>query len=230
MAKPPKKLTPAQLKNQLPLFTQETLFGETGPDRLGFVHDKIKACENCSLCKSRATPICGQGNVKEPIVAIVTGAPGQMEDLSGAPITGRPGIMLDEILAWLGFARTQLFLAHVVACKPPQHVIDRDQVAACRPLLYEQLRAVKPKYIITFGEDAYRSVFYEPKKTDTQVQSAYGTWQVWGSVVPGMGTHSLESLIGRNRMVLRQEAHEHLRRITRRMRDNGQLPPKELDV
>jgi len=203
---------------QLALFSKTILHGPTGPDRIQEINEQIRACQECGLCLQRTQPTCGAGNAVKPILAIVTGAPDTMEDLSGAPIVGRPGEELDLILKWLGLAREDQFLTHVVACKPKERrPLTKEEIAACRPLLYNQLRAVEPQFIVTFGEEAAKSVLYLPKKTDKQVAALFGTWQVFDAV-PVMPTISLESLLGKDRNAKRGVAHEHLRRLARKLR------------
>jgi hypothetical protein len=87
---------------------------------------------------------------------------------------------------------------------------------------------VLPQYIVTFGVDAARSVKYEPKKTDKQVEAGYGIWGVFDTT-PVMSTHSLESMLGSSWRAKKGEAHEHLRRVIRKLRDTGVLPQKEVE-
>ena len=83
-------------------------------------------------------------------------APGRDEDLQGEPFVGRSGRLLDRLLAEeLGIERSQVYIANVVKCRPPQN---RDpapkEIEACRPYLAEQIELIDPRVIVTLGNFA----------------------------------------------------------------------------
>jgi DNA polymerase len=78
--------------------------------------------------------------------------PGFHEDQQGRPFVGAAGKFLEEMLASIGFERSDVFIANVVKCRPPGN---RDplpeEVDSCRPYLEEQIAIIRPRIIVTLG-------------------------------------------------------------------------------
>ncbi len=81
--------------------------------------------------------------------------PGRDEDLKGEPFVGRAGQLLDKILAAIQFDRTQVYIANVVKCRPPNN---RDpspeEVNQCTGFLTQQIALVQPKILLALGRIA----------------------------------------------------------------------------
>jgi len=119
------------------------------------IHERIRACKYCKLCTlgaKRAVP--GEGNPRAEILFIGEG-PGRDEDEQGRPFVGAAGKFLTQMLELAGFKREDVFITNVVKHRPPQN---RDplpeEIAACWPFLEEQIKAIKPKIIVTLGRHA----------------------------------------------------------------------------
>jgi len=86
-------------------------------------------------------------------------APGKNEDLKGEPFVGAAGKLLDELLASIGLVRSQVYIANVLKCRPPNN---RDplqsEIETCVPFLAEQVRLIAPSVIATLGNFATRAV------------------------------------------------------------------------
>lgn len=94
----------------------------------------------------------GEGPADAKIVLIGEG-PGYHEDRQGRPFVGASGQFLNDLLALAGLARSDVFIANVVKCRPPQN---RDplpeEVATCAERhLYRQIAAIDPPVIVTLG-------------------------------------------------------------------------------
>lgn len=115
-------------------------------------------CLNCSLGETRTNLVFGDGNPSAEVV-FVGEAPGFYEDKQGLPFVGAAGKLLTELLASIGFKRSDVYIANVLKCRPPDN---RDplpaEIAACRPILLRQLVAINPKVIVTLGAFATRTV------------------------------------------------------------------------
>ena len=78
--------------------------------------------------------------------------PGQNEDEQGVPFVGKAGQLLDDMLAMIGLDRTQVYIANIVKCRPPQN---RDPLnterEACFPFLRRQMALLQPKLVGVFG-------------------------------------------------------------------------------
>jgi uracil-DNA glycosylase family 4 len=207
------------LKKQIPLFAHTVLNGPTGPERVAEIQEKIKECRSCNLCLQRKTAVCGAGRPEKPVLGIVVDAPSQLSNLTGVPVIGAEAAFLDTVLEWFTLPRAEQFVVPVLACHSSSE-IKMEHLIACRAHLMNQLRAVSPQYILTFGINAARSVFNEMKKTDKQIQSMFGVLEEVDGF-PVMPTYSLDQLVGSSAAVFREKAHEHLRRVHRKLRAKG---------
>lgn len=207
------------LKKQIPLFSSSVLNGPTGSERVAEIHEKIRECVGCSLCVQRKTAVCGAGSTETPVLGIVVDAPSQLSNLTGVPVIGAEAAFLDTVLDWFTLPRAKQFVVPVLACHSAAE-IKSEQLVACRTHVMNQLRAVSPQYIITFGINATRSVFNHMKKTDKQIQAMFGLLsEVDG--FPVMPTYSLAQLVGSSAAVFREKTHEHLKRVHRKLRAKG---------
>ena len=117
-------------------------------------HSEIKDCVKCALGHSRTRFVFGVGNPNAALM-LVGEAPGREEDLQGIPFVGAAGELLTKILAAIGLARDDVYIANVLKCRPPGN---RDplpeEIAACRPHLMEQIRLVSPRILCALGRFA----------------------------------------------------------------------------
>ena len=99
-------------------------------------------------------PLFGVGNRRAEFM-IVGEAPGVEEDRRGEPFVGRAGKLLDAMLAALGFDRSDVFIANVLKCRPPENRDPRpEEAAACAPWLDRQIELVQPRVLIAVGKHA----------------------------------------------------------------------------
>lgn len=128
-------------------------FDLPGVSRLNWeqLAERVANCRNCDLCDSRTQTVFGVGNQQADLM-IIGEAPGADEDRQGEPFVGRAGQLLTSMLAAIGLAREQVYIANVLKCRPPgnrdPHV---DEVAACQPYLNRQIELVAPRLILSVG-------------------------------------------------------------------------------
>jgi DNA polymerase len=142
------------------LETRLRFFEEIGADflfsrrSLAEIRAEILSCRKCPLASSRTQAVPGEGNSKAELMFVGEG-PGYDEDVQGRPFVGRAGQLLTRIIAKMGFDRSEVFIANIVKCRPPENRVPRpDEVATCRPYLLEQIAAVRPKVVVTLGKSA----------------------------------------------------------------------------
>jgi DNA polymerase len=109
-------------------------------------------CTRCKLCKQGRTQVVfGVGNPNAQLM-FVGEAPGQDEDIQGEPFVGRAGQLLTKIIEAIGLSRSDVYIANVIKCRPPNNRNpEPDEVATCEPFLFRQIDAIKPKVIVALG-------------------------------------------------------------------------------
>ena len=134
--------------------------------------DKCRACEGCELASSRQHVVIWRGGITAPLMILGEG-PGADEDRQGIPFVGRSGKLLDQLLTSFGFQAEDYHICNIVKCRPPgNRVPTRDEAAACRPLLTEQMRIVRPSVYLLMGATAYRYF----TGSDEGITKARGQW------------------------------------------------------
>ncbi len=120
---------------------------------------EVSTCTKCKLCKGRTRAVPGEGNPNAKILFIGEG-PGYHEDQQGRPFVGPAGQFLDELLASIHLKRSDVFIANVVKCRPPQNRDpESDEMAACNDYLDRQIAAIKPRVIVTLGRYSMSKFF-----------------------------------------------------------------------
>lgn len=114
--------------------------------------EQLAYCKQHSdLYKTAIQAVPGDGNVDTDIMFIGE-APGQKEDELGKPFVGAAGKFLNELLASIGLAREDVFIANCIKHRPPGN---RDplpeEIVAYGPWLQGQIDIIDPKVIVTLG-------------------------------------------------------------------------------
>lgn len=119
--------------------------------RLLEIEDEIRNCTLCELCRTRANPVPGAGNMNAEVMFIGE-APGLNEDKQGLPFVGNSGQFLNEMLGSIGWKREDVFVTNVVKCRPPGNRDPLpDEILACGSHLEAQIAALDPVMIVTLG-------------------------------------------------------------------------------
>lgn len=120
---------------------------------------KCKECHNCGLRDGCTNVVIYRGNRKAPLM-IIGEAPGENEDIQGLPFVGRSGQLLQNLLGSYGFTGEDYHICNIAKCRPPQNRRPTpEEIRACKPLLAEQFRLVKPRVILLCGSTAYEGFF-----------------------------------------------------------------------
>lgn len=118
----------------------------------------VARCSQCGLHGGRTQTVFGVGS-READWLIIGEAPGAEEDRRGEPFVGRAGQLLNSMLAALGFAREDVFIANILKCRPPQNRDPRPQeVVCCEPYLKRQITLLKPRIILALGRVAAQNL------------------------------------------------------------------------
>ena len=143
------------------------------------VREELGECTRCGLCQGRKTIVFGSGNPNAELMFIGEG-PGENEDRQGLPFVGRAGELLTSMIEkGLGIPRGDVYICNIVKCRPPQNRNPLpDEVAACRPFLDGQIRAVKPKVIVSLGKPAASLLLGR----DVAITRVRGSWQSYHGI------------------------------------------------
>lgn len=114
----------------------------------------VSGCRRCALHSGRTRTVFGVGNRRADWL-VVGEAPGAEEDRRGEPFVGRAGKLLDAMLGALGFDRSEVYIANVVKCRPPDNRDPRpEEAASCAPFLDRQVALLAPRVILAVGRVA----------------------------------------------------------------------------
>lgn len=111
----------------------------------------VKICTKCELCKNRTNVVFGEGNSSAELMIIGEG-PGRDEDEQGRPFVGKSGQLLTKMLNAMGFARSDVFIANIVKCRPPNNRNpEPEEAKSCLPFLLRQIELIHPKILLLLG-------------------------------------------------------------------------------
>jgi DNA polymerase len=106
-------------------------------------------------------------------ILLVGEGPGEQEDLKGEPFVGAAGKLLDDMLSIIDLDRTNVYIANIVKCRPPQN---RDPLEtehdACIGYLRNQVALIRPKIIVCLGRIAAKRIIRE----DYRITKEHGSW------------------------------------------------------
>ena len=126
------------------------------PKTLEALAQNIHSCHLCDLSKSRTQSMSGYGSESAKLF-IVDYAVSQAQDSTNAYYVGRSGETLKNMIEKVIHVNTQdVFITHAVKCKPlHSNTPSSSEYNSCKNYLFSQLEFIKPKVIVTLGEDAY---------------------------------------------------------------------------
>ena len=141
------------------------------------LHELAQSLRNCQRCKlaklGRTQVVFGVGNPNAEVM-FVGEAPGFYEDKQGEPFVGAAGKLLNELLQSAGLSRSEIYIANVIKCRPPNNRDpEPDEVETCKPFLLQQIDMIKPKLVCSLGNWA----------TQTLLDKKVGITKVRGRVI-----------------------------------------------
>ena len=124
--------------------------------------DVVAGCTSCALAEGRTQVVFGAGSASAQLM-FVGEAPGFHEDKQGVPFVGAAGQLLSKLLAEIGIAREDVFIANVLMCRPPGNRDPQpDEIQACEPHLWKKVELIGPRLICTLGNFATKLLSGRP--------------------------------------------------------------------
>ena len=123
------------------------------------------ACQGCDLYRHATQTVFGRGPASAR-AALVGEAPGDQEDLQGAPFVGPAGEVLDRALGEARIAREDVYVTNVVKhfkfVRTPRRRIHQTpgavEIGACRPWLEAELAVIRPEILVCLGATASKAL------------------------------------------------------------------------
>jgi uracil-DNA glycosylase len=130
-------------------------------------------CRRCKLYGGRKNLVFGDGPATARLM-FVGEAPGADEDRQGIPFVGAAGQLLNKMLDRLGLRREEVYIANILKSRPPgNRDPEADEIAACLPFLEMQIRAIRPRVIVTLGRISTQALL----GTKEPLTRLRGRWQ-----------------------------------------------------
>ena len=126
------------------------------PNTLELLSQNIHSCHLCDLSKSRTQSMSGYGNQNANLV-IIDYSVSQAQDHANKYYVGRSGETLKNMIEKVIHVSIEdVFITHAVKCRPLQsNKPSVSEYNSCKNYLFSQLDFIKPKVLVTLGEDAY---------------------------------------------------------------------------
>jgi DNA polymerase len=123
------------------------------------------ACQGCDLYRNATQTVFGRGPVSAR-AAFVGEAPGDQEDIQGAPFVGPAGEVFDRALVEAGIPREDVYVTNVVKhfkfVRTGKRRIHQTpgtvEIGACRPWLEAELAAIRPEILVCLGATASKAL------------------------------------------------------------------------
>jgi uracil-DNA glycosylase len=131
-------------------------------DALAQYAEETAGCTRCPLAATRTQVVFGSGDPHAELM-FVGEAPGFHEDANGIPFVGQAGKLLDTLLGGIGLARTDVFVANVLKCRPPGNRDPHpEEIEACESHLFRQIELIRPTLVATLGSFAAKLLSGKP--------------------------------------------------------------------
>jgi uracil-DNA glycosylase family 4 len=149
------------------------------PATLESIREEVDDCTRCKLHKGRNSIVFGEGDPQAAILFVGEG-PGFEEDQQGRPFVGAAGQLLTDIIEkGMKIKRAEVYICNIVKCRPPNNRNpEPDEVEACIGFVKQQIRAIKPKVIVTLGNVPTHNLL----NTKQGITKMRGVWQEYEGI------------------------------------------------
>jgi len=129
------------------------------------LRETAAGCRACDLWRNATQTVFGEGAPTSEVM-MVGEQPGDKEDKEGRPFVGPAGKLLDKALAEAGIDRGEVYITNAVKhfkWEPRGKIRihkkpGSKEIAACRPWIEAEIRAIRPRVIVLMGATAAQSL------------------------------------------------------------------------
>jgi len=141
--------------NDLAPLPESTVPADRREAALHEIQQEIGDCTRCPLAYAgRRKIVFGDGSPTARLMFVGEG-PGADEDAQGLPFVGKAGQLLNNMIGAMGLARTDVYIANIVKCRPPgNRVPEPVEANTCSQFLLRQIDVVQPEVIVALGSTA----------------------------------------------------------------------------
>ena len=141
------------------------------PKDISELSKDILSCHLCDLSKSRTQSMSGYGSADADLM-IIDFCVSMNDDTNNTYYSGLSGESLKNMIEKvIGIKKEEAYYTHAIKCKPlNSNLPSKSEWDSCKAYLFSQIEFVKPKIIVTLGENAY----YKLTNEDTNFQSVRG--------------------------------------------------------
>ena len=129
------------------------------PSSLDKLSHNISTCHLCDLSKSRTQSMVGYGNPNAELM-IIDYDISQTQDSTNLHYSGRSGETLKNMIEKvLHLNVDDVYLTHAIKCKPlKSNKPSPSEWNSCKAYLFSQIEFIRPKVVVTLGNEAYNCV------------------------------------------------------------------------
>lgn len=137
-------------------------------------------------------------------------SPSDADDATGTPFVDESGQLLTRMIHAMGLRRAEVYVAHVVMCRPHGRGPSDDEVRTCGAFLRRQVEVVQPEALVALGVLPARLLTGQ----DAALARLQGEWGEFAGV-PVMPTFPLEAMLQTPR--LKGAVWGDLKKVMRRL-------------
>lgn len=120
------------------------------------LESNIQQCKDCTLHEYRKQAILGRGNQTTDLMVVLL-APDSKDDEANLICSGEENILLSKMLSAINISIDDVYITSLLKCCVQQaHTISPKEIQSCNNHLRQQVRLIKPKFIIVLGETTIR--------------------------------------------------------------------------
>lgn len=173
---------------------QQARFAAESARSLAELKTAIESFNGCNLKHSARSTIFASGDATSGIM-VIGSAPGAEDDREGQAFAGRPGQLLDKMLASIGLDRSSILLTQIIPWRPPgNRTASAAEMDICRPFIDRQIALAESKVILLLGNFAARVFFGD----SDSIHGLRGQWRevaVDGRLIPAIATLHPQDLL-----------------------------------
>ncbi|QKF71565.1 uracil-DNA glycosylase, family 4 [Campylobacter geochelonis] len=130
---------------------------------------ELKNCQLCPFSKSRNNVVVSKKSLAKLMVVMEN--PTVSDDLSGEMFVGNLATMLKEMLKEHGgVSEDDIYGSFLVKCKAPKNgAVTSESVLRCSPYLFDEIKKLNPKVILTVGEICSKVVLKDENLPNLQI-------------------------------------------------------------